>query len=150
MGTNRVNNQFSNWDMHQPYPKTAEGKAAYESALQAWWNRNGFNARATEADLLPLTPGTLPAGSRECFACGRNNPNDSCFPHPATTCPITPKVPAQENQWWSHCGYRARMYPTLRVQPRDAQIQQVEEYMTYNQETTTQEAKQGNGQELSV
>src|SRR6266481_8114558 len=50
--------QFANWDRRNPYPKTAEGKAAYEAAMQAWWERNGFNGRPTTENLIPLMPGT--------------------------------------------------------------------------------------------
>ena len=58
---NGTNDPFMNWDRHNPYPKTMEGKVAYEAVIQAWWDRNGFNARVTAADLIPLTPGTVPA-----------------------------------------------------------------------------------------
>ncbi len=53
MGTNAMpigraretsTDQFSDWDQHNPYPRTTEGKAAYKAAMQAWWERNGFNA----------------------------------------------------------------------------------------------------------
>ena len=46
--TGQTNDRFANWDRRQPYPKTAEGKVAYEAALQAWWDRNGFNGRRSE------------------------------------------------------------------------------------------------------
>ena len=67
---NGTNDPFVNWDRRNPYPKTTEGKAAYEAAMQAWWERNGFNARPTATDLIPLMPGTVPAGTRDCYACG--------------------------------------------------------------------------------
>ena len=100
-------------------------------ALQAWWDRNRFNGRAMAADLLHLMPGTLPAGSRECYACGRNDINDPRFPHTAGRCTITPKVPVQESNWRADYTLRMRPHVTLMTQPSGAQIQQVEEYMTY-------------------
>src|SRR6266481_5851157 len=69
--------QFTDWDRRTPYPKTTEGKAAYEVAIQAWWERNRFNGRASAADLIPLTPGTMPVGTNECYACGRNDSDDA-------------------------------------------------------------------------
>src|SRR6266481_5875911 len=74
-------NQFMDWDRQNPYPKTTEGKVAYEAAIQAWWERNGFNGRANVTDLIPLMPGTLPVGTNECYACGRNDQDNPCFPH---------------------------------------------------------------------
>ena len=50
MAVGQSNNQSTNWDRHQPYPKMMEGKAAYEVALQAWWDRNGFNGRVMAAN----------------------------------------------------------------------------------------------------
>ena len=148
--TSQSNDRFANWDRRQPYPKTTEGKVAYETALQAWWDRNGFNGRATAADLLPLMPGTLPVGSRECYACGWNDINDPHFPHTAGRCTITPKVPAQESNWWADCTLRMRLPATPMMQPSAAQIQQVEEYMTYPQETATLDTDLGNGEEPSA
>ena len=81
------------------YVKTAEGKAAYETAMQAWWERNRFNARASIADLIPLTPGTAQVNMSECFACRCNDHSDPRFPHCSLDCPITPKIPRQESSW---------------------------------------------------
>ena len=78
---NGTSDPFVNWDRRNPYPKTTEGKAVYEAAMQVWWDRNGFNTRATAADLIPLTPGTVPAGTRDCYACRRNDRGDIRFPH---------------------------------------------------------------------
>ena len=150
VATGQTNDQFANWDRRQPYPKTAEGKAAYEAALQAWWDRNRFNGRPTAADLLPLMLGTLPAGSRECYACGQNDINDAHFPYIASMCPITPKVPLQESNWWANYTLRMRPPVTPTMQPSEVQIQQVEEYMTYPQETMMLDTNPGNGRELSM
>ena len=150
MATGQTNDQFANWDRRQPYPKTAEGKVAYEAALQAWWDRNRFNGRLTAANLLSLMPGTLPAGSRECYACGRNDTNDARFPHIASLCPMTPKVPAQESNWQAYYTLRMRPLMTPTMQQSEAQIQQVEEYTAYPQETMMLDTNLGNGREPSA
>src|SRR6266481_7596581 len=84
-----AHDQFADWDRCIPYPKSAEGKATYEAAIQAWWGRNRFNGKATPVDLIPLTPGTAQAGTRECYACRRFDCNDPHFPHHSEECPVT-------------------------------------------------------------
>ena len=138
---NRTNNPFANWDRRNPYPKTTEGKAAYEAVIQAWWDRNGFNTRATAADLIPLTPGTVPAGTRDCYACEQNDRGDIRFPHRSEDCTITPKIPAQERSWCAYCRTQARATATG-DQPDGAQ--QIEEYGTYQEQTGQTETGQGN------
>ena len=141
-----MKDQFTDWDRHNPYPKTTEGKATYETAMQAWWERNGFNGRASATDLIPLTPGTSPVDTRECFACGRNDRNDPCFPHRSDECLITPKVPKQEAQWRGSANYRARIAAAA-TQPNQASIQQIGEYETYQGHTKLTGHNQGNGEE---
>ena len=53
MVTGQTNDRFANWERWQPYPKTVEGKVAYEAALQAWWDRNRFNGRLTAGQPTP-------------------------------------------------------------------------------------------------
>src|SRR6266481_6294509 len=146
-GTGQTNDPFANWDQSQPYPETVEGKTAYKMALQAWWNRNGFNGTPTAADMLQLMSGTPLAGSQECYKCRWNDCNDSRFPHIANMCPIMPKVPHQESNW--HAYYTLRMRPpvTQTTEQPETQIQQVEEY-TYGQDATMLD--QGNGMEPPV
>ena len=53
------------------FPDTPEGRANYQTALQAW---EAIYPPAREVDFTtapyPLTPGTAPLGSRECYRCG--------------------------------------------------------------------------------
>jgi hypothetical protein len=53
------------------FPNTPEGQANYLTTLQAW---EAVYPPAREADFTtspyPLTPGTAPPGSRECYTCG--------------------------------------------------------------------------------
>ena len=137
---------FANWDRRSPYPRTTEGKAAYETAIQAWWNRNGFNARATAADLIPLTPGTARTGTRDCYSCGRNDRGDARFPHSSEDCTITPKIPAQERSWRAFCGNQARA-ATITDQQNQGSIQQIEEYETHQEQAGPTNLNQGNGEE---
>ena len=104
---NRTNDPFANWDRHNPYPKTTEGKAVYEATIQVWWDRNGFNARATTADLIPLTPGTVPVGTRDCYACGWNDHGNIHFPHQSKDCTIMPKIPTKKRSWRAYCSTQA-------------------------------------------
>ena len=95
-------------------------------------------------------PGTLPAGSRECYTCGWNDTNDTHFPHIAGLCLIMPKVPAQESNWWAYYTLRMRPPMTPMMQQSEAQIQQVEEYTAYPQEMTMLDTNSGNGGETSA
>src|SRR6266481_5258197 len=133
-------------DRRNPYPRTTEGKAAYETAIQAWWNRNGFNARATAADLIPLTPGTARTGTRDCYSCRRNDRGDARFPHSSEDCTITPKIPAQEWSWRVFCGNQARA-ATITDQQNQGSIQQIEEYETHQEQASPTNLNQGNGEE---
>ena len=117
--------------------------------MQAWWDRNGFNARATTADLIPLTPGTVPVGTRDCYACGRNNRGDIHFPHRSEDCTIMLKIPAQETSWRAYCGTQARATVTG-DQPDRASIQQVEEYGMYQEQTGQTKTGRGNNGELTA
>ena len=134
---------FANWDRRNPYPKTTEGKAAYEAAMHAWWERNGFNGRPTAADLIPLTPGTAQPGTKDCYACGRNDRGDARFPHLSEDCMITPRIPAQERRWRAACGTQARA-AAAGDQQDEASIQQVG---AYQGQMGTVSSDQGNGEE---
>ena len=70
--------QLTNQDLAQKaiaasstFPNTSEGHTAYLTALQAW---EAVYPPMREADFTtapyPLTPGTAPLGSRECYTCG--------------------------------------------------------------------------------
>ena len=146
---NGTNDPFANWDRCNPYPKTTEGKVAYEATIQAWWDRNGFNARATAADLISLTPGMVPVGTRDFYACGRNDRSDIRFPHRSEDCTITLKIPTQERSWCTYCGTQARA-ATMGDQPDGASIQQIEEHRMYQEQTGQTKTGQGNDGELTA
>ncbi|KAJ7271758.1 hypothetical protein C8J57DRAFT_1507671 [Mycena rebaudengoi] len=51
------------------YPADAVGIQRYASDMAAWTSQNGSSPSLDYAT-FPLTPGTAPPGSRECFRCG--------------------------------------------------------------------------------
>ena len=63
---------------------------------------------------------------------------------------ITPKVPVQESNWRANYTLRMRLHTTPMMQPSGVKIQQVEEYMTYPQETAMLDANPGTGEEPSA
>jgi hypothetical protein len=55
---------------NRPYPNTDEGRRLYIAAMAAWKRTYGDNAPDWSTGHLPLSPGTAPLGSSECFRCG--------------------------------------------------------------------------------
>ncbi|KIK04872.1 hypothetical protein K443DRAFT_4233 [Laccaria amethystina LaAM-08-1] len=74
-----------------PHPDTAAGWAAYEADI-ANWNRNNHGRPAHEMRPYPLTPGTSPVASGECFSCGRTG-------HGSAACTSNTRVPEGERAW---------------------------------------------------
>ncbi|KAJ6625171.1 hypothetical protein B0H10DRAFT_2212182 [Mycena sp. CBHHK59/15] len=53
------------------YPATAAGVQLYQTDMSAWDVTYGAStANAPDYAMFPLSPGTLPAGSKECWTCG--------------------------------------------------------------------------------
>ena len=74
-----------------PQPDTATGWAAYKGEITTW-NCNGFRRAVYETRPYPLTPGTSPVASGECFSC-------SHMGHSSTTCTSSRRVPEVERVW---------------------------------------------------
>ena len=75
-------------------PNNAEGLAAYTVQIETWQTTHGQGGKGpTETRPYPLTPGTVPVASGECWKCGHR------VHHPAA-CPAPP-VPAFESKWRS-------------------------------------------------
>jgi hypothetical protein len=104
--TNRPQSIFSSQDlarkaitMASTYLNTPEGRTEYLAAMQAW---EAVYPAAREADFTttpyPLTPGTAPLGSRECYACGVighiTRDHD----------PIVPQINLREQRWRALIG----------------------------------------------
>ena len=104
---NRVQNlQMSNQDLARKaiaasstFPDTPEGRANYMTALQAW---EAVYPSTREVDFTtspyPLTPGTDPLGSRECYSCGIHG--HITREHD----PAIPTINVREQQWRAFIG----------------------------------------------
>jgi len=52
------------------FPATSEGRRQYDEAIRTWDAQYGQDATPTVETRYPLTPGSLSAGSGECWRCG--------------------------------------------------------------------------------
>ena len=76
------------------HPKNAEGITRYNEQVLLWQSTNGQNGKGpNETRPYPLTPGTVPVASGECWRCGHRT-------HHPGPCPAPP-VPALESKWRS-------------------------------------------------
>ncbi|KAI0720692.1 hypothetical protein C8T65DRAFT_632454 [Cerioporus squamosus] len=75
---------------HNPHPGNAEGIAAYLTELDEWTKRHG-GAVPDKTKPYPLTPGSTPVGSGECFSCGHDF-------HGPSQCGVA-TIPQLENSW---------------------------------------------------
>ncbi|KAH9889494.1 hypothetical protein C8Q73DRAFT_654462 [Cubamyces lactineus] len=83
-----------------PPPDTDEGRKLYEAQTREWQTKHGGQS-PNEYRPYPLTPGTLPVASKDCWRCGfeahgRGNP-----------CTRT-KLPELETQWRMTAGFVER------------------------------------------
>jgi hypothetical protein len=132
------------------FPNTPEGKANYATALQAW---ETVYPPAREVDFTtspyPLTPGTAPLGSRECYTCGIQG--HITREHD----PAIPTVNVREQRWRAFVG--RYLYPRSRMDYSSvSQIGvQDEETLPYDPaiynaaqlDFTDEQDNQGNGEE---
>ena len=76
------------------HPRNPEGIAQYNAQILSWQNTHGQNGKGpTEMRPYPLTPGTVPVASGECWRCGHRT-------HHPGPCPAPP-VPSLESKWRS-------------------------------------------------
>ena len=74
--------------------KNAEGMTRYNEQVLLWQSTNGQNGKGpNETRPYPLTPGTVPVASGECWRCGHRT-------HHPGPCPAPP-VPVLETKWRS-------------------------------------------------
>jgi hypothetical protein len=74
-------------------PKTAAGHSLYNNQI-AQWNTDNPRQVVSELHPYPLTPGTKPVGSGECWKCG-------LMGHMGPNCDATNQVPPMEQRWRS-------------------------------------------------
>jgi hypothetical protein len=72
-------------------PDTPAGRTAYATQI-AEWNTNNPRQFVNELRPYPLSPGTSPVASGECWKCGRMG-------HRGPTCSATDQIPALEQRW---------------------------------------------------
>ena len=76
------------------HPRNAEGIALYTAQVSLWDSTHGQSGKGpNETRPYPLTPGTVPVASGECWKCGRRT-------HHPSPC-ADPPVPALETKWRS-------------------------------------------------
>jgi len=75
-------------------PNTPAGQIAYANDILAW-NRCYADLQVTVTTGYPLTPGTAPVGSGDCWGCGL-----ATIPrHSAASCTASLRVPWREKNW---------------------------------------------------
>ncbi|VDC04528.1 unnamed protein product [Peniophora sp. CBMAI 1063] len=74
-------------------PDTAEGRAKYLDDVRAWHATYGRDARVTGSTGFPIRPGTEPAGTGECWQCGKKGHRAVC------SAPEAERVPQKEQVW---------------------------------------------------
>ena len=76
------------------HPRNSEGIAQYNAQVLLWQTTHGQNGKGpNESRPYPLTPGTVPVASGECWKCGQRT-------HHPGPC-VAPPVPALETKWRS-------------------------------------------------
>jgi hypothetical protein len=85
------------------HPKTTEGNTAYQAQVVAWHAANP-NIRPDEQHPYPLTPGSPPVGSRECWGCGEVGHAQG-----AEVC-LGATLPQPERDWRRVASYITRMF----------------------------------------
>ncbi|KAJ6470312.1 hypothetical protein DFH09DRAFT_1344546 [Mycena vulgaris] len=114
------------------YTATAAGMQQYQTDLAAWELQYApTTGRAPDFATFPLSPGTLPAGSKECWSCGR-------IPMPphfgVARCKQAGSVLVPQTRVECARVNRQRTVPTGRAHPQPAHVSQinVEEHDSYN------------------
>ncbi|KII90758.1 hypothetical protein PLICRDRAFT_52453 [Plicaturopsis crispa FD-325 SS-3] len=105
-----------------PDPDTEQGKSAYRAQMAAYLRSNA-GYEPDEQHPHPLSPGSAPIGSRECFRCGHGG-------HRSTDCNGIP-MPVQEQRWRAIAAYIERQYTAERNAAVNFVGQQYDGYEQY-------------------
>ncbi|KDQ19206.1 hypothetical protein BOTBODRAFT_171145 [Botryobasidium botryosum FD-172 SS1] len=83
-----------------PFPATPAGATEYQEAIAAYARKFG-NARPSLSNPYPLSPGTSPLSSGECYRCGKAEPR-----HTQGECRVPTRIPSMEREWRRHPAHR--------------------------------------------
>lgn len=90
----KVRERIAAWPVQ---PNSQPGNEVYADQLRQWRRMYGDNTRASEDTGFPLSPGTAPPCSGECYNCGQVG-------HDRRNCPATESLNMRERAWRSICG----------------------------------------------
>ena len=97
------------------HPKNTEGIAQYNAQVLLWHSTVGQNGKGpNETRPYPLTPGTVPVASGECWKCGHRT-------HHPGPCPAPP-VPALETKWRSIAQTIRKRAETAAIPPTSVNL----------------------------
>jgi hypothetical protein len=114
------------------HPDTEAGRQAHKAQQAEWARTYGLNAIVTELTPYPLRPGTLPAGSGECFTCGFLGHMGR---HDGSTCGGNRALYPHEQMWWSIASCILRQTRTA----SNIQLVEMDDYGTTWQDTQGKE-----------
>lgn len=78
------------------YTDDETGHQQYVRDIAAWETAFGKDSQMMfTRDPLPLTPGTAPLGSQECYQCGKSGNS----PHISADCTSSTRIPQCESSW---------------------------------------------------
>lgn len=132
------------------FPNTPEGRANYQVALQVW---ESVYPPAREVDFTtspyPLTPGTAPLGSHECYTCGIQGHITKDHD------PNAPQINVREQRWRAFVGRNLYSRPRIEFSPISVINTHDEEHIPYDPaiynagqlDFTEEQDNQGNGTE---
>ncbi|KAF8809736.1 hypothetical protein BYT27DRAFT_7283416 [Phlegmacium glaucopus] len=107
-------------------PNNTEGIARYNIQISVWHSSYGQNGKGpSESRPYPLTPGSAPVASGECWTCGQRSH------HPAPC--SSPAVPTFKTKWWSIAQTirkwaEAAAAPAINVNMMTAESDEVQAY----------------------
>ena len=111
------------------HPKNAEGIAQYNAQIVTWQSTHGQNGKGpNETRPYPLSPGTVPVASGECWKCGYRT-------HHPNPC-LAPFVPALETKWRSIAQTIRKRAEAAAVPPTSVNllVEESDEVHTYDAE----------------